>query len=289
MNILKTSNKKRRLLLIAAILFLTLSASLAHALVWGRLIPFSPIVGGFERQDSARARVYYHEGADLSLYKNIDAVVEAVEAAHHLKFQRRVELLVCQTDTEHKRYAHSNARFCSLPIYGRVSISKRAQEDARAGRIHMDVYLTHELSHSILFQNMKSLTGFIGFPDWLLEGLAVYNAQQRGVDGYLTRAEVGEQVRKGHFLSPADFIAKPWRSTTAMRTFSMENKYWFIYSELACFVEDLIQTQGEEKFLQFEAALLNGESEENAFPGIYGQSFASSIDDFRQRLTAASL
>lgn len=272
--------------LFGVFLFLVV-ALLLYSFLWGSLEAFSPVMRGFQHQDSERARLHFHAGADLSLFRKIDDVIERVEAAHGLHFTRRVDVLVCDSDAEHKRLAHTGARFCALPGYGRLSVSKRAQEDAKAGRIHLDVYLAHELSHSLLFQNTSLLRGAL-LPDWFLEGLAVYSAKQRGVDGYNTRGEVRERIREGHFLRPSDFVVKPWTTTKAYQAFELPNKYLFLYAEMACFIEDLIQTSGEEKFQRLEHGLLEGRNGSACFAAVYGQPLAVYEDGFRQRMLAGN-
>jgi hypothetical protein len=206
-----------------------------------------------------------------------------VEASHDLKFRRTVEVVVCASDAEYERLAGTRSRFCVLPLYGRLFVSKRAQQDAQAGTIHLDIYVRHELSHALLFQNM-SLLSALRCPDWLLEGLAVFHAGQRGTDGYCSKQDVCEKMRQGYFLSPSDFVMKPWKTTNALKTFPMPDKYWFLYAEMACLVEDLIQTRGKEKFRAFLDGLMNGENALTRFANVYGQPFDTYVEAFRNRM-----
>lgn len=276
--------RKRRFVKITGIAVALLALSSGWAFALGPLRPFSPIILGLNHQDTTRARIYYHSGADLTPFQHIDGIIQQLEASHHLTFPRTVDILLCKSDAEHRHYAHTNAQFCVLPVYGRLSVSLRAQNNAKNQTIHMDTYLTHELSHTLLIQNMKTPLTFIHFPDWFIEGLAVYQAQQRGVDGYLTRGQTAEKIREGFFLSPAEFVQKPWLSSPTQQQFPLPNKYWFIYSELACFIEDLIQTNGEGQFLQYQTALLQGDDSQDAFARIFGKSFDDDIAGFRKRM-----
>lgn len=256
----------------------------AYSMVWGRLMPFSPWVIGFKYQDFEQARIYYHPGTDLSQFHGIDSLIQHVETSHGIRFQERVEIFVCASDNEQKRITGSGARFRVLPLYGRLFVSLRAQQDALEGTIHMDVYLTHELSHSLLFQNM-SLWSAINCPDWLLEGLAVLTSKQMGCDGYLTRDEVREKMREGYFLHPSEFVLKPWKSSQALQDFPLPDKYWFIYSEAACFVDDLIQQRGNKTFYQFLEGILRGEDAQILFSSIYGESLDAFVETFRTHMT----
>ena len=280
-------SRKRCVLTVLAGGLLSCSAAFLAALLWGPLQPFSPWVVGFQHRDTDRARVYFHQGTDIGLLDAIDALVTGVEKTHGMIFPKKAEILVCGSDAEYRRLARTGARFCVFPKYGRLYVSARAVRDAGTGTIHLDTYLTHELSHSLLYQNMP-LSRFIGFPDWLLEGLAVLNANQRGVDGYLSRDQVRAKMREGYFLHPSDFIPnKSWRRAEALRSFALPDKYWFLYSELACFVEDLVQSKGQAKFAAFERGLMDGKDEKTLFQAIYGQSFDDCVAAFRGRMTGS--
>ena len=280
-------SKKRRVLTVFAGTLLLFSAVFLAVLLWGPLQPLSPWVVGFQHRDTDRARVYFHNGIDPDLFNGIDALVNGVEKAHGMTFSKRAEIFVCSSDREYRRLARTGARFCVFPKFGRLYVSARALHDAGAGTIHLDTYLTHELSHSLLYQNMP-LRRFIGFPDWLLEGMAVLNANQRGVDGYLTRDEVRVKMREGYFLHPSDFIPnKPWRRADALKDFALPDKYWFLYSEMACFVEDLIQNGGHNRFVAFERGLMDGQEEKVLFQSVYGKPFDEYVAGFRARMTGA--
>ncbi len=278
--------KKKFVLAASAGILALCSVLLLAALLWGPLQPLSPWVMGFQHRDTDSARVYFHQGTDLGMFDGIDALVAGVEKTHAMTFPMRAEIFVCGSDAEYWRLVRTGARFCVYPKYGRLYVSARALRDAGAGTIHLDTYLTHELSHSLLYQNMP-LARFIGFPDWLLEGLAVLNADQRGVDGYLTRDQVRAKMREGYFLHPSDFTTKPWHRAGVLKRFPLTDKYWFIYSELACFVEDLVQTGGQTRFSTFERGLIDGKDEKTLFQTVYGRSLNDQVTGFRKRMTGS--
>lgn len=278
-----TVSIKRVLLIVVPLLCVMFPA---YSLARGHLAPFSPWVVGFQYRDFERARVYYHSGTDIEAFAHIDRLVGEVEAAHGMRFPRKVEIIVSSSDTEHERLASTRARFQVMPLYARLFVSRRAQEDAKAGKIHMDVYMRHELSHSLLFQNM-TLVNSLRCPDWLLEGLAVYTSNQRGWDGYFTKDEVAQNMRQGYFLHPADFILKPWKRATELRSFPLANKYWFIYSEMACLIEDLIQTRGQDTFRFFLDGVMKDGDAYACFARVYGESFETYAAAFRERMLAS--
>ncbi len=270
-------------LLVLLVPLCVLLCFIAYHCIHGRLLPFMPGIIGFEHKDFSRARVYYHKGADLSTLDQIDQWVEDVERSHGMKFPKRLDVLLCSSDNEYTRFSGTRARSCSMPIHGRICLSHRAQEDAKAGTIHLDVYMRHEMSHSILYQNMRWLMP-LESPNWLMEGLAVFHAGQRGVDGYFTRDQVREKMREGYFLNPLDYVSRLWGTSPAFKEFPLPNKWWFIYSEMACFIEDLIQSRGEDKFQLFLAGVLQGQEAAKAFQSVYCQDIDSQVEEYRKRM-----
>lgn len=279
---LKTSMKSAKRVFFVAGLFLCIALP-AHSLARGHLAPFCPWVIGFEHRDFERARVYFHAGAPIELFGDIDHLITDVEASHGMLFPRKVEIVVSASDAEHMRLASTGARFQVMPLYGRLFVSKRALDDARSGTIHLDVYLRHELSHSLLFQHM-TLTSAVRCPDWLLEGLAVYTSNQRGCDGYFKKDEVGRKMKEGYFLHPSDFNTKPWQRTSRMKSFPLPNKYWFLYSEMACLIDDLVQTHGRNAFHVFLNSVIKGENARTCFMRVYGEAFDAYVESFRGRM-----
>jgi len=64
-----------------------------------------------------------------------------------------------------------------------------------------EIYLKHELSHSLLHQH----SGIIRagkYPAWLLEGIAVHSANQMGTSCYPSKKETYNYIRKGNFMPP---------------------------------------------------------------------------------------
>ena len=68
-----------------------------------------------------------------------------------------------------------------------------------------------------------------------------------------------------------------------MKNFPLPNKYWFIYSEFACLVDDIIQNYGKERLLQYITELLEEKDDKKVFQKIFGIEFNEYIDDFKNR------
>jgi hypothetical protein len=168
-------------------------------------------------------------------------------------------------------------------LYGRILISSKAKAEMDEGKINFQVYLKHELSHSLLYQNM-SLYRSQYYPGWLLEGIAVYSANQMGIDGYCTKEETFAKIKSGYFLNPEDWSTTLLKGQSLnVKNFPLSDKYHFIYSEFACLVDDLIRKYGREKFQKFVITLLKEGDDKQLFRQIYGIEFNKYLDDFKNK------
>ncbi len=252
--------------------------------LWGFLAPFSPVIVGFEKKETARAVIYFHKGVDISIFEklDVDRIVAENEDFHGLKYKEKVEIFACGSDAEKRRFTFSNARFTSMPIYGRIYVAFRAKKESEEGKIHLRTYIKHELSHTLLFHNM-SLFAAVKYPGWLMEGIAVYNADQMGIDNYFSKKEVFKSIKSGIFLSPNDFGTILGHNQKAVDLLAIDNKWWFVYSEFACIVDDLIIRYGKEKFILFMKTLLNGHDSGKAFNDTYGIEFKEYIESIKNQ------
>lgn len=269
----------KKSILLATLLLVT--TVLIYFFLWGRLFPFSPVILGFEREEFDKAVIYYREGTDISNYSVIDSLIDKVEDFHQLRFKKKVGIFIFNSDAEYTRRTGMRTRFVTFPVHGRIFVSGKAKAEFEEGKIHMSVYLKHELSHSLLFQNM-TLYHVLHYPGWLAEGIAVYSANQMGVDGYFTKEETFETIRDGYFFHPDDW-GTLLRRKEGLEDFSLPDKYRFIYSEFACIVDDLIQSYGQEKLNQYMTALLSEKDDGEVFRRIFGVDFENYVDDFRNR------
>ena len=267
---------KRKILLAAILVIIGI---FMYQVLYGRLLPFSPIVTGFNKQQHQRATIYY-QSADISRFGFIDSLVQAVEESHQLTFQRKVEIFVCDSDQKYRRYTGATARFITTPVYGRIFISTRAVKDYENQKIHLSTYLKHELSHSLLYQNM-SLFHSLQYPGWFLEGLATYSAGQMGVDGYLTPEETAAKIKDGFFVEPKDWETIISSKGKSVKECPLENKYYFIYSEYALIVQDLVQLQGEEIFRSFLQQSVHNSDFYQLFRETYQMDFDCFIKNFK--------
>ena len=138
--------------------FLLIAAT--YLSLWGRLLPFSPVIVGFSRHEGDREIIYAEADAHFENLALIDQCILSVEQAHGLAFKQKPEVFLLRTPANFQRLTGSTVRFKTFPVYGRVFVSPHALAEADKGLISLPVYLKHELSHSILFQHMTLYRSF---------------------------------------------------------------------------------------------------------------------------------
>ena len=261
---------------------LLIIAVVIYSFLWGRLFPFTPIIVGFEKCEFEKVIIYFHDNDDILDFEIIDSLIYKTEKFHQMSFNRKVEIFICHSEKEIRRLAGSGTRFNTHPVYGRIFISGKANNERKEGKIHLDIYLKHELSHSLLYQNM-SLFSALTFPGWFMEGVAVYSANQMGFGGYYSKEQTVNKMKEGYFIEPEDWgtnISSQGKSVTEC---SLENKYWFIYSEFGFIIDDLIQTYGKTKFDRLLKESLSGEDFYDLFKRIYSKDFSEYMNGFKRK------
>ncbi len=273
--------KKIKILSITVIIVVIIT--IGYSAVFGRLIPYSPVIVGYEQKFFKKATVYYKKGYPLPSFEGIDEFIDENEKIHNLTYKRKVEIILCESDQEKKRITGSSTRAQAFPLFGRVVISRKLQNEALADKRTFGVYLQHELSHSLTSQHL-SLLGSLTFPAWLNEGLAVYASNQFGKGGYFTKQEVSEHILQGLFFHP-DWWPQPLQHAPAeFKNFKLKDKFHFIYSQFGCIVDDLIHTYGHDRFIVYYHELLENKNNEEVFQNVFGVSFSDYLDEFKNRM-----
>ena len=252
-----------------------------YLFLFGRLFPFSPIIIGFEKKEFNKAIIYYHKTDNISEFLSIDTIIEGVERFHKLKFKKKVKIFLTKSDKEYKRYTGTTARFVTQPLKGRIFISNRAKTDYRNKKIHIYTYLKHELSHSILYQNMSFIRS-LNYPSWFMEGIAMYSAQQVGTDGYYGYEQTIEKMREGYFVEPNDWGTIISKKGESVNNCKLENKYWFIYTEFALIINHLVVQFGEDKLIVFLKESLNTKDFYRLFKITFGQSLENYLKNIKK-------
>jgi hypothetical protein len=262
-----------------------LVAVLTYLLLWGRLVPYSPLIVGFESKALERATIYYHDRQALP--ESIDSIGEymsQLEALHALSYQRKVDVLFCASEDEERRFGGTTVRAITYPPYGRILISEKLRRESCAGDKPFADFLKHELTHALIDQNISVYRLLRFFPEWLSEGLAVYSANQFGRGGYCTREEVIMLLRQGLFYKPEWFVGSFRRTPKEAAAFPVENRMYFAYSEYGMIVDDLIKTYGKDKFRSYLHTLLKTGSHDEVFQQSFGLPFDQYLEAFKARI-----
>lgn len=271
-----TRKKKIRILFIG--LLVTVFSVLTYEVIWGKLFPFSPVITGFTKYELPHSYIYVQKGGDVSILTRIDTLIPEVEDFHELKFSNKPEIFIFRDSIGFGRHSLSKARFCVYPN-GRLFISPWAIREDKEKKISLEIYVCHELSHSLIDQNAGLINAFC-YPQWLMEGIAVYSTNQMGTSFYPGKGETYQYIYQGNFIQPLDFKTRNEDKTKL----NVEYRITFMYSEFACIVDYLIETYGEEKLLMFMKKLLKEGDNDKVFNDIYNIEFSQAIHDFREQV-----
>ena len=225
--------------------------------------------------------IYYHKGDSVPEFSIIDSLVKTVEDWHRMAFMHRVKIFLTKSMNEYKNRTGTTARFVTMPMEGRIFISPAAKSDFRQGTIHLGIYLKHELSHSILYQN-TSLFRSLRYPGWFMEGLAMYSSGQCGTDGYYTFDQVREKMNTGIFVEPTDWGTIVSSKGPTVTKCPVPDKYHFIYSEFALIVCSLESKIGRNRFTDFIRQSLKSPDFGEEFKNTFGMDLSNYLADFKK-------
>jgi hypothetical protein len=254
---------------------IVLAGVITYLFLWGKLFPYSPVIVGFTKHETANTVVYVQKGTPFDRYAELDSCVPTVENFHELKFRKKPRIFIFRDRESYLGHCISKARF-SAYSGNSLLISSWALKEAEEGKISLTIYVTHELSHVLLFQ-YKGLLGEFRYPNWLLEGIAVYGSNQMGTSFYPGREETLREIGRGNFLPPKYFHTGKEEGVRL----DVRYRIAFIYSEFACIVDYLVGTYGKEKFMEYMKALLKSGDQDAVFRKVYGISFDNMIENFK--------
>jgi len=270
-----------------SIIILLLFALFIEQLLFGSLLPYSPVFFGFNKSENEKVIIYYHKDLYLDIDKVTNIIAET-EDFHELPYKNKTKIILTKSESEFYRYTFSKFRF--LTVKNRILVSGRNIKDNQNNKIHIYTYLKHELSHSLIYQNMSSIQ-FIQntVPGWLLEGIATYSSGMIGQDSYYSKEDVFKTINNGIFINPID-----WKSgflvseSPTVRDFPLSGneKYFFIYSELGCVIEDLILRYGKDLFIDYMKKSMVDKDNESVFYSVYGIKYESYILQFQEMVLA---
>lgn len=268
----------RKIAAVLGITFLVALFGLVYELVWGKLFPFSPVTLGFHCQELTHVVVCSEDDNPFGGFEWADDLVGGVEKFHELQFRSKPRLFFFSRRETYARRSLSKARVCAF-YNGAVVVSPWVQREDSEGLLSLRVYLTHELSHSLLYQNM-GLSSKLGYPRWLMEGVATYSSNQMGTYLYPSREETYALIKSGNWMPPEDYDT----AREDAIALNVENRMPFIYTEFACIVSDLITRYGRSAFLGYLKRLLEDPDHDAAFQASFGVGFEEYLAGFRERV-----
>lgn len=257
-----------------------LTAGLAGLLSWqlgfGALFPWSPIKPGYSSRHFAASTVYFP--SDLihnPQYAETDRVIQEVQQALHLRFRRKVKVIVC---SNWKRFNRGMLTFqgshpqevlgATLQTGNVIYLSPLMLEPQRdAART-----LKHELCHALLYQNTSLKNSFrLARVHWLIEGLAVSNGNAKD---YLSAERWRALAVQGGYLFPIE--ADPHIEGMPLSIGAP-----FMLSEYRFFIEFLLNYYGQERLQSYVASLLASAAEpEQTFATVYGLTLEQADEAF---------
>lgn len=246
-----------------------------YLFLFSKLFTYSPIIVGFAKHERTNTIIYVQKGTDYNDFTRLDTLIPAIEKFHDLKFIQKPEIFIFRDSLSFIKRSFSKARFSAYSS-GRLIISPWALKEDQQGKISLEIYVRHELSHVLIFQH-KGIFAELKYPKWLLEGIAVYSTNQMGTSFYPSKDETYHDIAQGNFLPPFDF------KTNREDKIKLNVKYriTFMYSEFACIVDYLIVNYGKDKFLLYLKSLIKSNDHDIIFKQIYGIDFDKFIKDFR--------
>ncbi len=273
---------KNKLKYSIAIGFILILGLVVYSFLFGKLFPYSPLIIGFSKKELTNTIVYVQKGAEYPDLKIIDSLIPNVEKFHEWKFLKKPRIFIFKDKNSYYKRSISKARFCAF-YNGDLIISPWALKEAENGEISLEIYLTHELSHCLLHQH-SGISRAYNYPEWLLEGIAVYSANQMGTSWYPSKKETYDYIQKGNFMPPEYFKTK----NEDRIKLDVQYRITFMYSEFACIVDYLIEKFGKEKFLSYMKELTTISDHDKIFKKIYGIEFGHFITDFSESITGKS-
>lgn len=262
--------------IIKALGFVLVLLILYSFLFW-KLHPFNPWVIGFDRLITNRAIIYYHKSnVDVTCLSDIDSLINQVEEFHKLKFKGKVELVISSDRNEHNKYNVINGPFLAYPFTDRIYTFYR-EDLFKKERNTLRAFLKHELSHSVIFQNI-SVSKMKNYPRWFLEGIATYSSGTVGIHGHPTYGTVIKRISQGCFIQPSDWgtLSNPARGIS-LQKYPYNDVNLFAYSEFAYIIEKLVEKYGKPKFEELVYLTLEDKTFENAFKSVYNLEFEQYI------------
>jgi hypothetical protein len=99
---------------------------------------------------------------------------------------------------------------------------------------------------------------------------------------------VSKEIRKGNFVQPKDWGTAFSSKGKTVKDCTVLYKYRFIYAEFGSIIKDLIDTYGQEIFLNFLKQSLKSNDFYTVFKKNYGIEFSEYLTEFERRIKATN-
>jgi len=248
---------------------------ITYSFLFGKLFPYSPIIIGFSENELENTVVLIQKGHKFTEMSKIDSLIPLIEAFHELEFLKKPRIFVFRDSESYYQRSVSKARFCAF-YNGDIVISPWALQEVERGEIDLEIYLRHELSHSLLHQH-SGIIRASGYPAWLLEGIAVYSADQMGTSWYPSKEETYQYIAEGNYMPPDYFKTKK----EELIKLNVKDRNPFIYCEFACMVDYLIKEKGKTNFLRYMKTLCNVRDQKQVFREVFGYDYEAFLENFK--------
>lgn len=213
--------------------------------------------------DNDSRLLYEKNGKSLAdlLLPFVSESILTVESIHQREFALPVKIYIC--GTEESFYKYYGAKTVA-GVSNKLIISPRLLKEID----HIENYLTHELSHLHLYQQL-GLLNFRKLPFWFKEGLATFVSGGGGAEK-VTEAESIESIKNGKHFVP-HFRASLFSQKSA---FNWGLSHHMMYRQNMMFIS-FLKSKNEKSFNNFLLSIQNNEYFKDAFE----KSFDESPDD----------
>jgi len=259
---------KRRIWLIAVTaLVVSLLFLLSYNLLFGILLPWSPVKPGFRAIPTDRTMILLPKNSSTpGLIHGVDEMVRKVEQLHGLAFSTRIKMVLLPSREEFSRYAPLSIKAGQTLQTGTVIYIPL---DARDSLNTREELVMHGLSHAVLYQNTSLLNAF-RIPGWLREGIANYH----GTRSWNYPPEEFQKLATDRLLF----------NTTA-RVGNLRSRMYtgrFLHSEYRYLVEYIAHTYGNDRLTEYVKAVIKEPSRDDVlFQEVFNATMVEVAGDFR--------
>lgn len=253
------------------------------ALLYGPLLPWSPVKPGFKKVSAENAYIYYKgdiyfEYADL-YGKNVDSVINEIEVLYGLEQRSKVTIFIVDIKglKQYIPWLGSGIGGATLQIGDTIYINMEKVLEHDRDPLE---YLKHEMVHEIIYQNSGLLNAYSmmdtsifteGFPVFY-GGPTYYEAKEEFLDEYNEKEIVISREGKKAYSKIGD-----------------SNSGSFNYTLYGEFIKFLVDNYGQEKVNRFlHRWIAEPPMFRSQFNDIFGKELYEVQEDFDKELKARS-